>query len=678
MAWQSEHEKIFKKLKPILGAEKIHKLWLAYQTSPDYKSRAEILGVLHILASKYLKENYEKQILLSLPPRDLIKGEYPFGIVSYGGKYHYPFGLRENEFPQHVFIAGRSGSGKTNTAFVLISALMKNGKPFLVTDWKNSYRRLSAHPEFRDIEVYTVDDENPFYWNPFAPLKSFTKRRYKNYLRKIISVFLDSYFPGLNLLTVGGVESLLIKAMEDLTDTKDVIKPIDILNWLKRYRTEGFERNWQLTAMNIMSKLCSGYTDLIFNCERSMELEEILRKPVIIELAQFGTEGDKKFFIYSLLVKLYNYRLMEKDCQVFKHALFLEEAHNLLGSYQTAGSKEGILETIIRQIRELGEALIIIDQSPSLIPRTALGNTYCVIAMSLRHRSDVTAMADALLLDYNQRDFIGKLEVGWAIIKLQGRWLEPFLINIPLVSPPDRKEIGDIRLKSRNAGYSLENELIRAKELINDLEKEVRSYVNKEEENIQITDEERKFLEDIFRHPISGVVQRYQRMGINAFSGNRMKNSLLEKGLIYWKPVSTMNGRIKVLLLTHKGKTAIGKTGEDKIFPRNTSFEHEYWKYKIAEIYRKKGYKVTPEYSIDNGKKVDIAAEKDGKRIAIEIETGKSDAIYNIQKDLGANFDEVVSIFLTKEHKDKIISKLKEIGLDKEKRIKVLDIYDQF
>ena len=56
------------------------------------------------------------------------------------------------------------------------------------------------------------------------------------------------------------------------------------------------------------------------------------------------------------------------------------------------------------------------------------------------------------------------------------------------------------------------------------------------------------------------------------------------------------------MLLTHKGKMTIGKLGEDKIFPINTSFEHEYWKYKIARTYRKNGYKVTLEYSIGEGK----------------------------------------------------------------------------
>ena len=79
-------------------------------------------------------------------------------------------------------------------------------------------------------------------------------------------------------------------------------------------------------------------------------------------------------------------------------------------------------------------------------------------------------------------------------------------------------------------------------------------------------------------------------------------------------------------------------------------------------MYRKKGYKVTFEYSIGKGKKVDIVAEKDRKRIAIEIETGKSNSIYNIQKDLEGSFDEVVSLFLVKDVKNKILLNSKELN----------------
>jgi len=52
-------------------------------------------------------------------------------------------------------------------------------------------------------------------------------------------------------------------------------------------------------------------------------------------------------------------------------------------------------------------------------------------------------------------------------------------------------------------------------------------------------------------------------------------------------------------------------------------------------------------------------AEKDGKRIAIEIETGKSDAVYNVRKNLEAGFGEVVLVDLNNKIKKTIIHEVR-------------------
>lgn len=155
-------------------------------------------------------------------------------------------------------------------------------------------------------------------------------------------------------------------------------------------------------------------------------------------------------------------------------------------------------------------------------------------------------------------------------------------------------------------------------------------------------------------------------MGFNRYQGNKLQKELLEKKLVYYKPVSTMKGRLKVLALADKGKRAISDVNIEKIFNKRGSFEHEYTKFKVGENFRKRGYWVTFEYKIDEGKTVDVVAEKDGKKIAVKIETGKSDVIYNIKKDLEAGFEKVFCICLTEKIKINIISKLKEVGLNKE------------
>ena len=49
------------------------------------------------------------------------------------------------------------------------------------------------------------------------------------------------------------------------------------------------------------------------------------------------------------------------------------------------------------------------------------------------------------------------------------------------------------------------------------------------------------------------------------------------------------------------------------------------------------------------GKTIDLVAERDGKRIAFEVETGKSDAAGNVQKCLDAGIMEVVVVATSEE-----------------------------
>jgi hypothetical protein len=139
-----------------------------------------------------------------------------------------------------------------------------------------------------------------------------------------------------------------------------------------------------------------------------------------------------------------------------------------------------------------------------------------------------------------------------------------------------------------------------------------------------------------------------------------------------------MKGRLKVLVLTEKGKDKIKDVRIERIFNKNASWEHEYWKYRVGMLYRKKTYDVSFEYKIEKGKSVDAVAEKDGIRIAIEIETGKSDYIYNAKKDLDTGFDEILVVALDRKTRDRIGSDLQESGMDKEERVKLMDISELF
>jgi len=78
------------------------------------------------------------------------------------------------------------------------------------------------------------------------------------------------------------------------------------------------------------------------------------------------------------------------------------------------------------------------------------------------------------------------------------------------------------------------------------------------------------------------------------------------------------------------------------------------------------------EHPVGGGKTVDLGIVKGGQRIAVEVETGKSDAIRNIRKDLEAGFDHVISVALTAGVKKKIERQLESAQLSHDQSAKIL------
>ncbi|GAH59270.1 unnamed protein product [marine sediment metagenome] len=108
------------------------------------------------------------------------------------------------------------------------------------------------------------------------------------------------------------------------------------------------------------------------------------------------------------------------------------------------------------------------------------------------------------------------------------------------------------------------------------------------------------------------------------------------------KEISTRTGRIVLVELTRKGSNLLEELGYDaKNMIRQFGLLHGFWRNKVKRHYEKLGYILTSEKKL-NGERADLIAEKAGEKIAIEIETSKSDAIRNIRKCLLWEFDLVI------------------------------------
>ena len=624
-----EVQDLCRKLKPLIGL-RADRYWLAY-LAEDATGKRELETVLNLLAARLLGSDLENpEVHLSAPPATTAEGAYALGHVAYNGKELHPFGLREDELIQHTAIFGRSGAGKTNTVMIFLEQLLEKAKPFLIFDWKRNYRDLIALRD-EEILVFSVGRQTvPFAYNPLIPPEGTDPAVW---LKKLIEIIAHSYYLG------EGVMFLLQEAIHAVYQENGVYTGApkqyptfnDVHRWLEQHPAKGRKALWMDSAIRGVKSICFGHMGKVVNTSVQPNLAGMLEKNVILELDGL-TNADKTLITESMLLWIHHYRLAQPDRETFKHALIIEEAHHILRKQTGGHGPEAITETILREIRELGEAILIVDQHPSMISIPALGNTYATITMNLKHSADVSAIAAAMLMEDDDRDILGRLPIGSAVVKLQGRWPRPFQVRIPLRSI-QKGCVDDCWLMQRMTalGAIVPNHEAESEQEPADTP------------NTDVTPHELRFLQDVARHPLSGVVQRYKRLGANRRKGNAWKQSCLTKGLISVAEVSTPSGKVVLLDLTDAGRDALRANGHevpDK--HRWGSPEHEYWKHTIAERLRDAGCEVLLEEPV-NGY-TDIIASKDGRSCAVEIETGKSNWRANLEKNLRRGFDQIILV----------------------------------
>jgi len=639
--YHEEFKSLLSKLRPVIR-ELADAFWLTTLLDPDQQK--DVHAVAQAMAAELLDESYTgKHILLEPPPAQSAKGKYPLGTVIYANRPMGVFGLRENDLPQHLLILGRSGAGKTNVGYWLVWNLLRAGKPFIVLDWRKNYRHFLNRPEGKDILLFTLGEDESLSFNPLNPPPNLSQSQREAYIRDVVSVICTTYLPGYHLLSTRGVEYFFLKSLELLNN--DNVKPLtfnDIRLYMEGYKTRSREMDWKVSAENILFKLTTGPIGRLMNSTDVSTINNILNDPVIMELDSLGSETDRSMFTQTFMLWLYYYRLAEGKSRTFKHALIIEEAHNIF--LQSSDSRQSVHDVMIRQMRDLSQALILLDQNPSLLSIPSLGNTSVTICLNLKHGEDVKAAGKALTLPPEDWNNIGRLMVGNAIVKVSDRWQKPFLVHFPYF-PVSKEEKPPETIKRYSVSDSLQRKADELRSALNEAIRALPESDRREKKEDGISEQERSLLLDIAKHSLSVVTERYKRLGWSAHTGTEIKWGLLEKGFIEQERVGVTKGSVTLLKLTTEGRDLLTSCGiEVKVLPKNASLEHEYYKEFTAEKYRKMGYEVKEEVQIGGGKAIDLVATKGDERFAIEVETGKSNEKENVNKCKGAGFEKVVVV----------------------------------
>ena len=634
-------ERIAEKLQP-LAPEKVRR-WMRTRELAEPDVRALIEKQIISTAYKCLGDFYSK-ILLSLPPEKKARGVINLGTILYD-KEKWPFGISTTELMQNMAILGRSGAGKTNVTFHILSQLIEKKIPFVFMDWKRTVRHLI--PNFKDkLNIYTPGRAlSKFPFNPFVVPPGIESNVYVNQLVDVMS----------QAFTLGdGSRSILRKAIATLYGKGNICPTTgDIITELEKVPDTGRMGGWKVTAMRALESL--EFAELSSNDRISQQqlAEKMLHENTVIELDALAQES-KKFLIPLLCLWLYYVRLKSPEREELKLVIFIEEAHHVLHK-RSQTANETILEMLFRQCRELGIGIVVIDQHPHLLATAAMGNTYTTICLNQKDPSDINKAAAVSLLDNDEKNYFSMLPVGQAIIKIQDRWAMPVLVKFPLMNVKKGAITDDILARYSAINQAKGTGSGRKTSMLTGFQQVPRIPLY----DIPLEQPAFVFMEDILQYPNDGVRARYNRLGLSIGTANRLKQQLTNQNWLQEQTVDLGQTRKVVLRLTQQGRNALKL---DTSIPHHGSIAHEYWKRFYAQRFREQGYQVEFEAPRKSGR-IDVVAKNESEKIAIEIETGKSDFLRNVRQDLAAKYDRILIVATDKSAFGKIERGLAQAGL---------------
>ena len=636
MDWIEEKLRI---LKPVLPSKQWEYLRLQYILEKDLRKRKEIESMMDFLIAKHVPGLKTEQILLPPPNREILNGEYSIGDVIYPDKPYGFFGIREKEWIKHCGIFGKTGSGKTTLSVRILRELCRKNKPFMIFDYKRNYRDLLKHPDFEkeEILIFTVgrNDVVPFYFNPKLKPPSVEEYVWIKQLAQIIEkVYLLG--PGANDVFMESAGMDTFKEMHEKV-LKQKKRARELLWWASVKRT--------LNAINY-----PGLGEMV-NCLKGYPIPDLLNKKVILELD--GLSGsDQAFVIGSLLLWIYHYRMRQPEREILKHFIIIEEAHHL---FLKTGNEEDIADIIMREIRELGEAIIIIDQHPSKISVSALGNLSTKFALTLSLNQDVAAVSNAMLLEKDQKRYLSMLTLGQCVCR-SDRLPYPLLLSIPNF-PLKKGLVRDEDLKSHMERY------------LNDFDPEnlampERGNVCGIQKSETLSPLGRILLENIANKPVIGLVKRFKDLGLKVSHGYKVIEELTSFKLI--SPL-TIDGH-RLYDLTLEGKKALGKRMAQR---GRGGLEHRYYIEKIKDHYL-----CNESFTFLEKDDIDLVIETIERKMAIQMETGKSDIQTNLMKLGRYKSDLKYMITTNRETEIRIRKLLKNLIVPDKENIQVLFVKD--
>ena len=371
------------------------------------------------------------------------------GKISYMGKSDEKNKVKIsiNELRKHLFVAGTTGSGKSNFCYHLIHTLTQRGKKVMVIEpAKGEYKQVFGGRD--DFRVYGTNAAMTALLriNPFAFPAEITV---DEHIEALMSIFSNAWpmYSAMPAVLKDALETIYREKGFDLefqtrTGSEEFPSFSDLLEALpgviknSEYSKE-VKGNYTGALVTRVKSLTNGIYSSIF-CKNEIGDEKLFDNNVIIDISRIRSDETKALIMGILVTRLSEYRESSgKMNSPLRHITLLEEAHHLLKGHRSGGP-EGVsmgtasvemISNAIAEMRTYGEGFVIADQSPASLDKSVMRNTFTKVFFTLPEIEDRVAAAGSLGLDEQQQSELARISTGHAVVYHRA-WAEPVLVNI--------------------------------------------------------------------------------------------------------------------------------------------------------------------------------------------------------------------------------------------------------
>ncbi|GAA1604725.1 hypothetical protein GCM10009804_71220 [Kribbella hippodromi] len=348
------------------------------------------------------------------PPDGIPLGE----VIDAAGRPVGPMTVSLDTLNRHTFVAGATGSGKSQTIRHLLEGLTAASVPWLVIEPAKAEYAAMAGRLGSDSSVAVIrlgdPDAVPLSLNPLEPEAGFPLQTHLDLVRALFLAAFEAHEPFPQVLsqaltrcyTSYGWDLALSQGATEYPTLADLQKTaravVDDIGYGAELAADvrGFV-DVRLTSLLL------GTPGRFLGGGHPLDVADLLSRNVVLELEDVGDDQDKAFCMGVVLIRLIEHlrlRHAAAPATGLRHVTVVEEAHRLLKATTdgTAGHAVEMFAGLLAEIRAYGEGIVVAEQIPAKIIPDVVKNSALKILHRLPAADDRETVGATMNLDTPQ------------------------------------------------------------------------------------------------------------------------------------------------------------------------------------------------------------------------------------------------------------------------------------